>query len=114
MARKMTAKFPGTCRGCSDRIESGERIVHAARRENWHVACYENRNEVAVRIADTGGDAADEAEAANDRRAASAADAEYAAGIADTNNYRFNRDTFGEDYAAAEEFAWGLKTGDGY
>ena len=98
MARKMTAKYPGSCRECSEEISPGDRIVHAGKKENYHAACYEDRNEVA----------------ANDSGARTAADAEYAAGERDAENYRFNRDTFGEDYAVAEEFAWGLKTGEGY
>jgi hypothetical protein len=39
---------------------------------------------------------------------------EYDRGRADYDRYRFNRDTFGEDYAAAEEAAWELKDPDPY
>ena len=39
-------------------------------------------------------------------------DAEVSAGEADVDRWRFNRDFFGEDYAAAEELAWDLRYGD--
>ncbi len=35
--------------------------------------------------------------------------AEYAAGVEDANRWRFNRDMFGEAYAAAEEYARDLR-----
>jgi hypothetical protein len=39
-------------------------------------------------------------------------DAEICKGEADVDRWRFNRDFFGEDYAAAEELAWDLRYGD--
>ena len=40
------------------------------------------------------------------------ADAEVAKGEADVERWRFNRDVFGEDFAAAEELAWDMRLGD--
>ena len=39
-------------------------------------------------------------------------DAEYAAGVADYERWKFNQQMFGESYAAAEELAWNLRYGD--
>ena len=39
---------------------------------------------------------------------------EIAAGEADADRYLANVRMFGEDYAAAEEMAWSLKTGEGW
>jgi hypothetical protein len=39
---------------------------------------------------------------------------EYAAGIRDAENWRFTRDVFGEEAAAAQEYDDYLRFGDGY
>jgi hypothetical protein len=82
MARKMTAKYPGCCRGCGEGIDPGERIVHAGRKKNYHAHCYDGRAyDGPAKAAQT-----PEVEAAPVPVAAPA---------------------FGENYEAADGFAWG-------
>jgi hypothetical protein len=35
----MTARYPGTCRGCRKRITPGDLIVHIRRGASYHVDC---------------------------------------------------------------------------
>lgn len=37
--KTLTARFPGTCRGCPTAIEPGDKIVNRGRGRNFHVAC---------------------------------------------------------------------------
>jgi len=108
MARRMRARYRGYCRECREAIAVGDEMVHAGRRENYHAACYEDANEARGEVEAEWRDAARREDA--ERRAN---DAEYAAGVADYERDKFNREVFGEEYAAAEEFAWALKTGEG-
>jgi len=80
MARKMIAKFPGSCRGCGEGIEPGDSICHAGKRENYHARCYDGR--------------------AHDGpvKAAAPKEAEKVAPAVSV---------FGENYEAADGFAWG-------
>jgi hypothetical protein len=61
---------------------------------------------VGRRAADDFGDDWERREAARERERN---DAEYRAGIEDANRERFNRQVFGEAYAAAEEYARDLR-----
>lgn len=111
----MNAKFAGRCRDCGKQFPAGEQINWSKLAGARHVSCgtsaageYREIAPGAVR-----GSIHANAEAAEGRRDKAHMDAEYAKGVADADRYIFNRDTFGEDYAAAEELAWELKDPDG-
>ena len=83
----LSAKFNGTCRSCGARIRQGDRINwtrHGGAQCLRHVSTSER----------------------------AAYNAEYSRGIADYEREKFNTETFGEDYAVAEELAWSLKDPD--
>lgn len=84
----MTAKFAGTCRWCGTEIVKGDRIMWSRNEGAGHESC------------------APSCDPAGDR--------EYWAGRADGQRYIDNRNLLGEEYAAAEELAWAMKTGDGW
>jgi hypothetical protein len=91
--RAITAKYAGQCDSCGERIEIGDRIYWARGEPSRHTRC------------------PDPAPAAP--RELGWEETEYAAGVADYEREKFNRETFGEAYAAAEELAWMYKTGEG-
>ena len=98
----MRAMFPGKCPG-GDEIKPGDEITKAGR--GWaHRFHNPGVHPFFVRRAALGEDDGhfeDEGNAAERRMM----DQEYAAGIEDANRERFNRQMFGESYAAAEEYA---------
>ncbi len=91
----ITARFPSKCRDCREPVEAGERVFWAKGQGVEHIDCNSASN------------------SALHQDVAAMANREYAAGVADAETYLFNRDTFGEDFAAAEELAWMFKTGEG-
>lgn len=100
--RAITAKYAGQCDSCGERIEIGDRIYWERGRPSCHTRC-----EV-PEIPEN-----DRGEAILAERELGWEELEYAAGKADYEREKFNRETFGEDYAAAEELAWMYKTGEG-
>jgi hypothetical protein len=97
----MTARYPGTCKGCGQRFGEGTQIDYRGRGKTYHAECPIGRLDVGTRDVDP--------ELVLARREAAHEDAEYARGVADADRYRANRDLLGEDYAAAEDLAWELK-----
>lgn len=106
----MQAKFPGRCPG-GDRIRVGDTIARDGR-GRWAHPGHDSRLAVtyAARSAefDEGYENA-KWEAAEARAERNRDEQEYAAGIEDANRERFNRQMFGEAYAAAEEYARDLR-----
>jgi len=87
------AKYAGSCKRCDDAIEVGERIEsNRAGRGYRHVGC----------------SAASEVVECPEKRQMNA---EYAAGQADYDRWKFNSQMFGDEYACAEEIAWDMKMG---
>jgi hypothetical protein len=86
------AKYAGSCKRCDDAIEVGERIESVRGRGYRHVGCSAT-NEVV--------------ECAEKRQM----NAEYAAGVADYERWKFNSSMFGDEYACAEEIAHDMKYG---
>ena len=74
--RKITARYPGTCRGCGGAIKAGARIGYGGRGVTYHDGCTPS----------------------GDPRA----DAEYQQGVAEANRYIQDKAFFGE--ALAERF----------
>lgn len=94
-----SAKYAGTCKRCGDSIDQGDRIEsHSSRRGYQHVGCSSQSSEPETNHRHF---------TAEQRRA----DAEYAAGKADYDRWKFNTQMFGDEYAAAEEIAWDMKMG---
>lgn len=94
------AKYDGTCKRCGDGIDQGQRIEsHSSRRGYQHTDC--------VPAASSEPETNHRHFTPEQRRM----DAEYAAGQADYDRWKFNTQMFGDEYAAAEELAWDLKTG---
>ncbi len=89
----MRARFSSRCRMCGDPIQKGDPII-VTESGSQHETC-DPEAAGQERVMDRGG-----------------TDPEYARGVADYERYRFNRDTFGEDYAASEELAWDLRDPD--
>ena len=85
----ITSKYNGRCRECRKQIFKGDRV-------EWQRGQGVTCEECAMKFPNP-----------KDQM-------EYDRGRADYDRYRFNRDTFGEDYAAAEEAAWELKDPDPY
>ena len=86
---EMKAKYAGKCRDCGGNIQAGEQIMWSRDRGARHPNCQKERTQN------------------NDQ-------AEYDRGKADYSRWKFNTETFGEEYAAAEEMAWELKDPDPY
>ena len=97
--RVITAKYAGRCDDCGGRIEIGDRIYWARGEPTRHSACPD--------VVEP------ERPWFHEDRLTGEYNAEYAAGVADYEREKFNRETFGEDYAAAEELAWMYRTGEG-
>lgn len=100
----MRANYRGRCADGDD-IEPGDEIVKAGRgwRHRWHNKPGQHPF-YGVRVSNVPGypdEYEDEGNAAERRML----DQEYAAGIEDANRERFNRQMFGEEFAAAEEYA---------
>ena len=87
------AKYAGFCKRCEENIAVGERIErNRGGRGYRHVNCSAVEEVV---------------ESAEKRRM----NAEYAAGQADYDRWKFNSSMFGDEYAAAEELAHDMKYG---
>jgi hypothetical protein len=87
------AKYAGSCKRCDDAIEVGERIEsNRAGRGYRHVGC----------------SAAGEVVESPEKRRMNA---EYAAGVADYERWKFNSSMFGDEFACAEEIAHDMKYG---
>jgi hypothetical protein len=98
MKMAFKAKYDGTCKRCGDSIDVGQRIEgYSGGRGYQHVGC----------TADGEPETNHRHFTAEQRRM----DAEYAAGQADYERWKFNRQMFGDEYAAAEELAWDMKLG---
>lgn len=102
--RTITAKYPSKCRRCGGAIEKGERVQWQRGRGCQHLACQ-------PATARSGYDDAEAIEAERQRRLD---EAEYQAGMNDYRRWKSNVELFGEDYAAQEELAWELRTGEGW
>ncbi len=87
MSQRTTAQRENDCRACDRRITRGDLIRKLdGERGPWvHAHC------------------------SND---ADRDDREYGLGVMDAEQSKFERDTFGEDYAAAEEYSRYLRFGD--
>ena len=88
--RRITAKYSGRCQyqhlsRCKG-VKAGESVMFERGEGVWHPGC-----------GPTGVD--------------HAGDREYMQGMVEADRYRFNRQMFGEAYAAAEEAAWDSKMG---
>ena len=121
----MRALYQGYCRACRGTVNVGDSIVHQMENVNSHWDCDDPRGELTptqrkqraqeptheqLRSEQTAEQRAlDDAEYAAEMRLVRHDNAEYARGVNDANQYRFERDTFGEEYAAKEEFARELR-----
>jgi len=108
MAVTMAARFPSRCRSCGGKVRVGDPI--SKRNGAWvHGSCPAEL--ATVREARLSGSAPYEVleERAIERQRRQRADAEYAAGQEDARREKFNREMFGDAYAAAEEFARDLR-----
>ena len=98
-ATTMIARYTGNCRLGRDRIVPGETIVRDGR--GWsHQTCRHRRPWATV---------PEPALTRTVDRDRARDDADYAAGIEDAVRWRFNRDAFGEEFAASEEYARDLR-----
>lgn len=116
----MQARYSGTCAGGRDPINPGQTIVRDGRgwshpshvradRPTWsRPASYAQREADAARMRGSLNGLSN-AEVAEARRQRQLDEQEYAAGREDADRWRFNRDMFGESYAAAEEYARDLR-----
>lgn len=95
--RVITSKYPSKCRECGGPVGAGERIFWARGEGVMHLDC----------------DPFDTSAMHQDVADMNRQNAEYAMGVADADTYLFNRDTFGEDFAASEELAHMYRTGEG-
>lgn len=111
----MQAKYPGWCNTGKDKVLPGQIIVRSGR--GWrHSSCPVGAASLgrdlarrAAYVKPTAGDWLDDAEIAEARRERERDNAEYAAGVEDANRYRFNRQMFGDAYAAGEEYERDLR-----
>lgn len=113
----MKARYAGYCRPGDDRIRPGDEVSRYPRVGWAHPRCHAEATRPALvgnaalaaaeryGYADGGGDPVGDWERVEARRERERMDAEYAAGVEDARRERFNRDMFGEAYAAAEEYA---------
>ena len=101
----MRARFAGRDAWTGDKIRKGD-AIYWSRAEGAVLAYNYERGNKSETPSYAGVD-----ERLRERRLG---DREYAAGVADAERYRFNRDYMGEEYAAAEELAWSLRTGEGW
>lgn len=89
-SKAISARYDGQCGACGGDFKAGQMIRHDG--NGWgHDLCVS---------------------AANGSAEQRAAQGEYAKGVQDYNQWKFESETFGEEYAAAEEHARYMRFGD--
>lgn len=101
--RRLTAKYPGRCRECGGKIYPGDDIAWAGRGRTYHEACWENPNGAAHPGELNEPDVCDECGRAHYGRTCHYCNAEYARGVQDVENWRWNRMIYGDEMAEAME-----------
>jgi len=97
------ARYEGKCGGCGEKIFRGQTICTGERGGYRHVGCWNGVYE---------GDAIEAHEVEQENRRRATANREYAQGVAQVEQWRLNKQLFGEAYAGAEELAWEMRHGD--